>query len=146
MLKEQLINGLEFYLPHPPSVNRYWRSITIGGRARVVLSADGRAYKDECRLEVMRQCSALDLIPSQSDTLFGKQRLGVNIMLHPRSKKVYDIDNYAKASLDALTSACVWDDDSQIDSLYIVRGKIISGGLMRIFIKPIAQTHSDQMF
>ena len=38
---------MRLVLPYPPSVNHYWRSY----RGRVVLSADGRAFrKDVCDL------------------------------------------------------------------------------------------------
>lgn len=49
----------ELILPWPPSTNRMWRHVAIGGCPRVLLSAEGRAY----RLAVQRAvgpCRRLD--------------------------------------------------------------------------------------
>jgi crossover junction endodeoxyribonuclease RusA len=32
-------------LPWPPSVNRFWRPIVVGGRRRTLLNKEGRAYR-----------------------------------------------------------------------------------------------------
>ncbi len=47
--------------------------------------------------------------------------VGVKIVLHLKSKGRSDLDNYAKAMLDAMTGAGIWDDDSQVDKLEISR-------------------------
>ena len=47
--------------------------------------------------------------------------VGVKIVLYLKSKGRSDLDNYAKAMLDAMTSAGIWDDDSQVDKLEISR-------------------------
>ncbi len=49
------------------------------------------------------------------------ESVGVKIVLHLRSKVRADLDNYAKAMLDAMTGAGLWVDDSQVDKLEISR-------------------------
>lgn len=43
-------------------------------------------------------------------------------MIHPRSKRKFDLDNTLKAILDALMKAGMYDDDSQIEYIEIARG------------------------
>ena len=42
-------------------------------------------------------------------------------MIHPRSKRKFDLDNTLKAILDALMKADMYNDDSQIDYIEIAR-------------------------
>ena len=48
-------------------------------------------------------------------------RLEVLIELFPPDNRRRDIDNYTKCVLDSLTKSGVWEDDSQIDKLTIIR-------------------------
>lgn len=90
-------------LPWPPSVNRYWRQ--LNGRA--ILSADGRAYKQE----VAACC-----------IFVGAQKfegpVAVDILAVRPDKRRRDLDNLLKAALDAMTP-WVWADDSQVVDLRI---------------------------
>jgi len=90
-------------LPWPPSVNRYWRQ--VNGRA--ILSADGRAYKQE----VAACC-----------IFVGAQKFAgpvcVDILAVRPDKRRRDLDNLLKAALDGLTP-WVWEDDSQVVDLRI---------------------------
>ncbi len=101
-------------LPYPPSVNTYWRA---NGKRRFI-SKEGvlfkTAVKEICRRENVRN--------------FGSARLCVNIYIHPRSRRNFDLDNCLKAILDALMEANVYDDDSQIDMLSIARSDPKKGG------------------
>lgn len=101
-------------LPYPPSVNTYWRA---NGKRRFI-SKEGVLFKTAVQAICMR-----DKIPS-----FGDKRLSVNIYIHPRSKRRFDLDNCLKAILDALMNAHVYDDDSQIDMLSISRSTPRKGG------------------
>jgi Holliday junction resolvase RusA-like endonuclease len=56
-------------------------------------------------------------------------------LTHPKP----DVDNYAKAVMDALTSAEVWGDDCQVVSL-IVTKKWAATGSIHISINPHEQT------
>ena len=58
----------------------------------------------------------------------GAARLEMKVVLYPRDKRKQDIDNRIKALWDALGDAGVFDDDSQIDVLFLQRGEIKKGG------------------
>ncbi len=101
-------------LPYPPSVNTYWRA---NGKRRFI-SKEGMLFKAAVQAICIR-----DRVQS-----FGKSRLSVNVYIHPRSKRIFDLDNCLKAILDALMAANVYDDDSQIDMLSITRSDPKKGG------------------
>jgi len=96
-------------LPMPPSVNHYWRH----GRNGTYISAEGKAY----RAEVLRRCKS-------PVVLYPHQRLAVTLTLHANSRRPYDVDNRAKACLDALEKAGVYGNDGQIDRLFVLRGEV----------------------
>ena len=104
-------------LPFPPSVNTYWRNITIRGASRTLISKKGREYRDQ----------VIGIVADKARAAIA-ERLHVAITLHPPDKRRRDVDNYLKAPLDALTHAGVWADDSQIDRLSVTRGDIEPGG------------------
>ena len=93
-----------FELDYPPSVNRYWRS--VGGR--VLVSREGRAYRDRQGYRALEQ-----RVRPQAGPLV------VSIWAY-RPRRVGDLDNTAKAVLDALKGVA-WADDSQIVELHLHR-------------------------
>jgi crossover junction endodeoxyribonuclease RusA len=99
-------------LPWPPSANKIWRNLVIRGTGRTVLSAQGRAYRDTVARIVMESTIAR--------TLEGAD-LRVSVEAFPPDRRRRDLDNIAKALLDALTHAGVWADDSQVCSLHLER-------------------------
>lgn len=74
----------------------------------------------------------------------GAIRLQMDIILRPRSKKLMDIDNCAKAILDSLQDAGVFDDDSQVWKLTIERGIQKSGGGCVVMIMEYPDDNSDK--
>ena len=95
-------------LPEPPSANRLWRL----GR--------GRAYKSDAAhtfaLAVRVACLAAGV-----RTVRYREGVAVRVTMHwYRARKVGDLDNRAKATLDALTGL-VYDDDKQVSELHIHR-------------------------
>lgn len=95
-------------LPFPPSVNRYWRHPTRGPLAgRHLISAEGRAY----RAEVAMLCKQLA----------GAHEgwLAVEATFTPPDRRGRDVDNLAKALLDALQHAGVMRNDSQVRRLVL---------------------------
>lgn len=126
-------------LPLPPSMNSYWRSATTKpkqfGRGMrlaqkamspitVYISEKGQQFRTEVIAEVLQARA--------NKKLTG--RLQVDLVIHPADRRVQDIDNRIKATLDALTHAGVYADDSQIDRLIVCRGEIIKGGQCQVLI------------
>jgi crossover junction endodeoxyribonuclease RusA len=106
-------------LPYPPSVNNYW----IANGHRRFISKRGVEFKNA----VMAYC-----IEFRTPN-FGNQVVWVEIVLHPRNKRLQDIDNVLKPILDSLIGI-VYDDDVQVQSLQITRGQAIKNGGCRVMI------------
>ena len=101
-------------LPYPPSVNSYWRA---NGHRRFI-SKEGVAFTRE-----------VDLIIKMSKVKsFEGKRLAISVVIHPRSKRKFDLDNTLKAILDALMKAGMYNDDSQIGYIEIARGEAVKKG------------------
>lgn len=105
----------------------------IGGFARNILSRDGRKYKDKCVKLIAEQVKERKILVPSNGCLFSG-RLQVSLLLCAPTRRACDVDNYSKATLDALTASKVWQDDGQVDVLYIKRGPIVKGGAMRVHI------------
>lgn len=114
---------LSLRLPMPPSLNHYraiFQPTPASGkqfnrtahRARLITSADGRAYL----AHVKRVCAHI------FDPLTG--RLQVSVTICYRDRRKIDLDNRLKALLDGLKEAKVFEDDSQIDVLHVKRGPV----------------------
>ena len=118
------MDNLILYLPWPPTINSYYSS----GHGKVkYVSAKGRIFRDQVAQAIAEQAPGLTLA----------DRLYVEVVLHAPDKRTRDLDNYMKALLDALTLARLWEDDSQIDQLSILRGVIApKEGLTRVEIAP----------
>jgi crossover junction endodeoxyribonuclease RusA len=108
-------------LPYPPSINAYW--LTSGRRKYI--SKRGVVFKLAVQDYVIEHC-----IPKLGDV-----DLEVDVILHPRSKKLMDIDNCLKAILDSCQDAGIFDDDSQVQRLTVERGEKIKFGGCQVFIK-----------
>ncbi len=106
-------------LPWPPSNNTYYRRVG----AKTLISEKGRSYTQS----VAKLCWA-------TRTPKHEGRLRVEITAYPPNRATRDLDNLFKALLDSLTKAGVWNDDSQIDDLRIIRGPVKAGGLVQIEI------------
>lgn len=106
-------------LPLGPTINHYYGA---AGHRRYIKPA-GVAF---------RQAVALAVRLQKLPKLEG--RLWISMRVNPRDRRKTDIDNYAKAGIDALMHAGLFQDDSQVDHLEIKRGPVISGGSMEILI------------
>lgn len=118
----------EFELPYPPSLNTYYRHVG----AKVLISERGRAYRSEVERLVRALRSRGSLGP---EALEG--RLGLRVAMNPPDNRKRDIDNILKATLDALTHAGLWCDDSQVDRLTIERGACVRGGRLSVCVATI---------
>lgn len=110
---------LSFRLDYPPTVNLYWR--TWNGRP--VLSAQGRAYRS----------AAAEFRPESPL----ESRLAVCLQLTMPDRRKRDIDNVAKAVLDAIGHAGIWYDDCQVDKLLIERIGIEPPGCVDVIIEEL---------
>lgn len=66
-------------------------------------------------------------------------RLAVDIELYPPDRRKIDIDNRIKALLDVMEHAGVYEDDSQIDKLTVVRRAIEKHGAVVVKITTIKE-------
>ena len=107
-------------LPLPPSVNHYWGQ---HGHRRYVSKA-GVAFKAQVS----------DYVVEYRVPKLGISRLAMTVVLFPKDRRKQDIDNRIKALWDALADAGVFDNDEQIDTLFIERGEIKKGGGCRVYI------------
>lgn len=113
-------------LPWPPSVNHYWRHVG----SRVLISAPGRDY----RRAVVHHCVIGRVKAARCNA-----RLGVSVLAYPPDRRRRDIDNIAKALLDAIVHAGVIDDDGVIDRLLVERGEPRGpGGMVRVTIEELS--------
>lgn len=104
-----------FKLPFPPTVNTYWRIFNN----RMILSKRGRQYKKDVQSAIGIEAF------SSAFPLLG--RLSVHIEIYPPDKRRRDIDNCAKAVLDAVGAAGIYKDDCQIDYLILERQEVRKG-------------------
>jgi crossover junction endodeoxyribonuclease RusA len=121
-----------FNLPWPPSVNSYWRHVTLKNRTAVLISKEGRAY---------RELVGRVLGPQRRTD----KRLDVSIVAFPPDARARDLDNLLKSLLDAMTHGGVWTDDSQIDCLQILRGKKMTGGGVRVVVTELHTTEQTSL-
>lgn len=122
MTGQNELSGLAQFLtlPLPPSVNCYWRKSPRG----MYITAAGKTFRQR----------VAEIVAEHNAMKFGDARLFVAMRVCARDKRRMDVDNFAKAALDALTHAGVYDDDSQIDELLITRGPIVKGGECTIMV------------
>ncbi len=115
-------------LPWPPSVNNYWRHITVGPyQARTLISRNGREF----RRQAMRSLAEQGF--PRGTYWCG---LKVSIDAHEPNRLRRDLDNLLKPLLDVLVASGVIGDDSQVNRLEIQRAPMVSGGLIRMTIEP----------
>ena len=115
-------------LPLPPSINAYYRSYTGNGRHCVVLSSEARAYH-----------RAIAAAVTGSKKMLGPVFLAA--WIHPRNRRVIDLDNRIKPLLDALTRVGLWEDDSQIWQIQLFRMNPVPGGRCCVYADNIPEAH-----
>jgi len=116
-------------LPYPPSINNYW----IASGHRRFISKRGQEFRQAVWIECLQR-----RVPK-----LGSQSLMVHIILQPRNKKLMDIDNCAKAILDSLEHAGIFNSDVQVQKLLIERGEQVKGGGCQVMIEVIPSSSEE---
>jgi len=114
------ISAQRFYcLPVPPPQSSYYSLRVLKQSKSLVpiqyITARGREYKDLVYEKMVED----DMWPVEPLT----GRVKVDVVIHLKENRKYDLDNRAKCLFDTLTKLRVWIDDSQIDDLRIRRGE-----------------------
>ena len=109
----------KFNFPYPPSVNSYWLS---AGKRRYI-SKRGQEFKSAVR-EILKDSIG-----------FGSSPVELQIVFHPRDKRLMDIDNCLKAIQDSM-NGIMYDVDQQVWKITVERGEKIKGGGCEVTIKP----------
>lgn len=112
----------EVELPYPPSVNTYWRHVG----AKVLISAGGRKYRKDVGL--ILKCYRVKKLVGP---------LAVEIEMHPPDARRRDVDNILKAVLDSLAHGGLYEDDSEIDDLRVVRKGLWRNGKAVVRVREI---------
>lgn len=116
-----------FLLPFPPSVNHYWRMVSMKHGCRMLISREGRAYRETV-------VSALAAAGARAQD----GRLDLSIVASPPDRRRRDLDNLLKGTLDSLAHGGAYHDDSQIDRLEIWRGAVVPEGHVKVRIRTIS--------
>lgn len=111
---------LMYQLPYPPTVNHIYSRTKRGG---VMLNAKARDYREE----------VIHNIGKGHTTITGPIAVKVDAYMPDRRKR--DLDNVFKALCDSLTHAGLWNDDSQIDDLRIIRRGVESPGRVVVTVR-----------
>ena len=117
-------------LPWAPSSNGYWRAY----QGRQILSKKAREYRKDVGKHFMIAKIRRMLGP-----------LKVKLWLQPPDKRRRDVDNYSKSTLDALTHAGAWDDDSQIMHLSIAMCEPVKWGQITVEVEELTADDLNRM-
>ena len=117
----------ECVLGWPPSVNHLYQNRRNGGRFR---TAKARQYEIDCK-KTIHDYGKGSVDPDA--------RFSVSIVAYPPDRRRRDIDNLLKPILDAIQSAKVITDDSQIDQLAIRRSAPTKGGSIVVSVEEIEE-------
>jgi crossover junction endodeoxyribonuclease RusA len=110
---------IEFELPWPPTINTYYRVF----RNRIIISKAGREY---------RKLVLLQRAKNPSPKILSKVAVEIEAFRPDNRKR--DLDNLLKPSIDALTHAETWEDDSQIVDLRIYWAEQ-KGGVLKVKVR-----------
>jgi Holliday junction resolvase RusA-like endonuclease len=118
---------IDLTLPLPPSVNQYQPHANRGGRCVRYLSSEAKKFKSEVMALVDRENASQGIL----------EPLRVILDIFPRDRRRQDIDNRIKPCLDALQSAGVFEDDSQIVELVVRKHESVKGGMVNVRIEVV---------
>jgi len=116
-----------YELPWPPSVNHYYKK---GRGGRLYISKEGQDYRWQTKARLLR-----------APMLEG--RLKVFVEAYPPDRRRHDLDNLGKCLFDSCQAAGLYEDDSQIDDLHIVRRGVYPKGKIIIELSTIEIVSND---
>lgn len=111
-------------LPYPPSLNKYYRV----WRGKMTIGPEGRAYRETVK-------GILGPAFAGIDPYNVSLRVWIEVMMPDRRKR--DLDNLNKALLDSITKAKVWQDDSLLEDLRLVKLGVEKPGYVRLHISEL---------
>jgi len=116
---------MKLTLPWPPSVNHYYRRVG----PRTLISREGREYRRAI-------CGLLAPVGgSRKPPTSGRVALAMDAF--PPDRRRRDLDNLLKCTQDSLAHAGVYEDDSQIDLLAVIRREPTRGGHITVRIESL---------
>lgn len=135
---------IKLILPYPPSVNHYWGSRAFRNKktkrlsVMKYLSKRAKQFREDTQGCVYEQIGVAPRLRS---------RLAVSVLEYygppagsDRTHDVaQDIDNCLKPLFDALEWAKVYQNDSQIDELYVAKKRRAAVGRVEVTIKVIGE-------
>lgn len=110
---------IKLTLPWPSSTNHSHHY----GSGRKFLSKKTKQFREKVQ-EIVIEAN-----PSKIEG-----RLAVFYALYPPDKRRRDIGNYEKQTTDALMEAGLFDDDEQIDFIWLLRREVVKGGMVKAVI------------
>ena len=117
-------DSLWLYLPvWPKSCNTLYRVY----RGRAIMSAGGREFFEEGLAQIARLKPVWDWLPYTGP-------VEIDITLHKPDKRKRDLDNHLKSTLDLMTRAQIWADDSQVCKITVKWGELTPHGAVEIHI------------
>lgn len=119
---------MQFELPWPPSVNRYYRHVG----PRVLISREGRKY----RMMVVSRLGGL------YPKLTGQVKLSGEF--YPPDRRRRDLDNLLKCLQDTLVHAGLLEDDAQIKTLHLEMLDPIPEGLVHVNLETLPERGKDR--
>jgi Holliday junction resolvase RusA-like endonuclease len=129
-LRGKRVFELRLVWPWPPTVDKLYVPVPmpkVAGKkqtARLILSAEGKAYYDECQ--------AFCLTHGIKGHVEG--RLVVQGRYFPPHKLRYDLNNRHKALLDSFKHCRLYEDDEQIDFEYWSRSPFDGVGRVEVIL------------
>jgi Holliday junction resolvase RusA-like endonuclease len=112
LLDGEIMRELQFFIPGSPVGKARARASFRGGKAHFYTPAKTKRFENQVILYARTARQAAEIYAPFAG------RIGVNLTLHYKKKKIFDIDNVAKSVLDGMNSV-IYHDDKQVSFLLI---------------------------
>lgn len=115
---------IDLVIPYPPSTNHLYRRSKTGG---LYLPKNVQTFRQEVFVAFKN---------SHAKTL-GRSPLKCALWLYPPDHRVRDLDGVIKSTWDALEHAGCFENDKQIQILYVQRMSVIKMGACKVRLQVI---------